>query len=433
MNKKILAVLLAGMVGTLAAQQDPGMGIPEENPAAVAGIEQISKTENTEDLMRSYLQKKGWNEGENTLSNGDVIYVATGIGVIQAPRSHRNYLDSRTAAFSKAFLQAKGKLVQFRAGKVQSAMVSNYAEGSAVSSAKQPSQEDVIQKKVLTLIEAKLDNALRAEGIEPEKATTQQKEACAKKVLAQEEFAKLILAQAQADICGLQAYRTFEGTGPNEKGEIGVVAVWSKKSQAFAYALGAGSAMPAGKSKKTLAEQLPKTDAEKLNTFGVKQVLNEKGEYILLSFGQAGAVTTSRRAQLAARSKSEVYARAQFGEFVGEKTAIVQPLLNAESTKEFEDASEAYENESGFAEKIASVSKKVDISGASVFTSWTVRHPITNQNVCITVMTWHPAAAARAANMTNPVAPASVNQLTEAQLQQGQNFGAGMDGDEDAL
>ncbi|MBO5308962.1 MAG: hypothetical protein J6C40_13250 [Lentisphaeria bacterium] len=433
MNKKILAVLLAGMVGTLAAQQDPGMGIPEENPAAVAGIEQISKTENTEDLMHSYLQKKGWNEGENTLSNGDVIYVATGIGVIQAPRSHRNYLDSRTAAFSKAFLQAKGKLVQFRAGKVQSAMVSNYAEGSAVSSAKQPSQEDVIQKKVLTLIEAKLDNALRAEGIEPEKATTQQKEACAKKVFAQEEFAKLILAQAQADICGLQAYRTFEGTGPNEKGEIGVVAVWSKKSQAFAYALGAGSAMPAGKSKKTLAEQLPKTDAEKLNTFGVKQVLNEKGEYILLSFGQAGAVTTSRRAQLAARSKSEVYARAQFGEFVGEKTAIVQPLLNAESTKEFEDASEAYENESGFAEKIASVSKKVDISGASVFTSWTVRHPITNQNVCITVMTWHPAAAARAANMTNPVAPASVNQLTEAQLQQGQNFGAGMDGDEDAL
>ena len=111
----------------------------------------------------------------------------------------------------------------------------------------------------------------------------------------------------------------------------------------------------------------------------------------------------------------------------------MQPLLNAESTKEFEDASEAYENESGFAEKIASVSKKVDISGASVFTSWTVRHPITNQNVCITVMTWHPAAAARAANMTNPVAPASVNQLTEAQLQQGQNFGAGMDGDEDAL
>ena len=433
MNKKILAVLLAGMVGTLAAQQDPGMGIPEENPAAVGGIEQISKTEEVANQIRSYLQKKGWNEGENTLSNGDVIYVATGYGVIQAPRSHRNYLDSRTAAFNKAFLQAKANLAQFRAGTVKSALISNYAKGSAVSSAKQPSQEDVIQKKVLTLIEAKLDNALRAEGIEPEKATTQQKEACAKKVLAQEEFAKLILAQAQADICGLQAYRTFEGTGPNEKGEIGVVAVWSKKSQAFAYALGAGSAMPAGKSKKTLAEQLPKTDAEKLNTFGVKQVLNEKGEYILLSFGQAGAVTTSRRAQLAARSKSEVYARAQFGEFVGEKTAIVQPLLNAESTKEFEDASEAYENESGFAEKIASVSKKVDISGASVFTSWTVRHPITNQNVCITVMTWHPAAAARAANMTNPVAPASVNQLTEAQLQQGQNFGAGMDGDEDAL
>ena len=71
MNKKILAVLLAGMVGTLAAQQDPGMGIPEENPAAVAGIEQISKTEEVENQILSYLQKKGWNQGENTLSNGD--------------------------------------------------------------------------------------------------------------------------------------------------------------------------------------------------------------------------------------------------------------------------------------------------------------------------------------------------------------------------
>ena len=170
-----------------------------------------------------------------------------------------------------------------------------------------------------------------------------------------------------------------------------------------------------------------------LDSMRIDYKKNEKGEYILLSFGQAGAITASRRSQLAARSKSEVYARAQFAEFVGEKTAVMEPLLNAETTTEFEGSSEAYENESGFTERITSVSKKVNISGASVFASWTVRHPITNQNVCITVMTWHPAAAARAANMTNPVAPASVNQLTEAQLQQGQNFGAGMDGDEDAL
>ena len=222
----------------------------------------------------------------------------------------------------------------------------------------------------------------------------------------------MISSVVRAKVLGLQACCTFEGTPANDKGEIGVVAIWSPKLQAMAVSLVTGSPVPQVGAKKPIAQQISNDPATLISTFGVQQKIDEAGDLVLVGFGQAGAISDSKMSGKAAQGKARSNAMAAIREFAGEQVAVATDTLNAETAEEFENGAEAYENESAMKEKIAATAARMNIAGIAPLKNYKYKHPINGKTVYGVAVTWCPKQAAQAkwlkqkmANPT-PVGPA---------------------------
>ena len=178
-RKMFYAALFAGLSLGVMAQQEPGQGaVPE---AEVSTQQAISEEQDVMSMIKDCLVKDGkkynnieMQEGENIRKNGELFFISIGTGTIEAPRSHRQFAASRVAAYNKAMLAAKRNMVEHLKDAIQTETEHMYAEGSfsAPSSAEQPKPDDSSTLgKIHRLINAKLDKALRAEGIDPDKAS----------------------------------------------------------------------------------------------------------------------------------------------------------------------------------------------------------------------------------------------------------------------
>ncbi len=441
MNKRVKTVLLALGISIMPyavwANQEPGKVPPEAEVSTEANIDDYEDINVT---IENYLNEKGWVKGENTKQNGDSFYIAVGTGVIQANSSNRHFPASRVAAYNKAMLAAKQQMVNYIGMSIQSSTASVYSEGEFPQPPVPQPDESSMLYKIKKLIHAKLDKALRAEGIDPDKAKKEELEQAMKKQLSSESYAKFISTSAQAYVCGMQAYRVFETTPANSKGQIAVIAIWSPKLQQMAETLQTGSSMPKGMPKKSIKEQIPKAPEALLLTFGVQQKLNEKGELVLVAFGQEGARTDSPRSANAAYSKAYTNAVAAIREFAGENVATATDILNAETTEEFENAAEEYNNTSAFREKITAIAAKMEIKGISEIYRKAVKHPISGKNIYIVVCAWSPSSAQRAQTLMNNSNNATKsptvqqqNTVNESELNTRSFSGAGAEADEDAF
>ena len=444
MSKTICAaVLVAGLSMIAFAQMEPGTTPPE---TAFDSKPAISEEKNIYDVMEDYLNSKKWNDGENKKPDGSLFFIATGTGVIQAPRTDNNYPASRVAAFDKAMLDAKQKMAEY-VGQIISTSVSRfYEEGDFTLPPKISGLQDdesTILAKVKMLIHAKLDKALRAEGIDPDKAAKEALAEALKKQINSEEFKKTVNSAAQSFICGLQASKTFEITPANAKGQIGVVAIWSPKLQKMAETMAVGGNVPNGIPKKKIAEQIPSDPQVLLSTFGVQQLLDEEGKLTLVSYGQAGALSDSPTSANAARSKAKLDATGKIRQFAGENVLVISNMVNAETTKEFESAAEEYSNESRFQEKVTAVADAMKISGIATIKNWQAKHPITGKTIYGVICTWSPTSATNAQTLGKMLnerpqrqsgANASQAQSEKEKDAQGKSFeGSGTAADDDAF
>ena len=368
-RKMFYAALFAGLSLGVMAQQEPGQGaVPE---AEVSTQQAISEEQDVMSMIKDCLVKDGkkynnieMQEGENIRKNGELFFISIGTGTIEAPRSHRQFAASRVAAYNKAMLAAKRNMVEHLKDAIQTETEHMYAEGSfsAPSSAEQPKPDDSSTLgKIHRLINAKLDKALRAEGIDPDKASKAALAKAAKNKLKEESFSKLIAATAQAYVCGMQVYKSFEYSPANKKGQIGVITIWSPKLQKMAEAMLGNGTVPSEMPKRPIFQQIPSDPAVLLTTFGVQQKVNENGNLVLVSFGQEGAITDSPSSANAAYRKAQLNAMAGIREFAGENVAVLSDGMNAESFAEFENAADEYNNSSLYQEKIKAVAGKQSI------------------------------------------------------------------------
>ena len=204
-----------------------------------------------------------------------------------------------------------------------------------------------------------------------------------------------------------------------------------------------GGAVPNGIPKRPIAQQIPSDPVVLLTTFGVQQKLDENGQLVLVAFGQEGAITNSPTAANAAYRKAQLNAFAAIREFAGENVAVGSDMLNAETTTEYENAAEEYNNASAFSEKVKATAAKMNISGIVNLKRWKAKHPVSGKYIYGVICTWSPSSAARAqslkarmnapnavsAGTSAPVAP----KANESQLQQKSFQGAGASADEDAF
>ncbi len=400
---------------------------PEDAVASEAAVE--PKT--VQDIVGEYLDEKGMTEGLNTKKNGTSYYVAVGYGVIQAPLDSRGYADSRVNAYNKAMLDAKAKMAEYLEISIRTAIVHAYAEGNFDGDETDVQDESSIEYKLERLIIAKLDNALRAEGVDPDAADRAARERIAKKQLNSDLYMKAISTCAKCEIVGMQVMCSFEGVPPGKKGEIGVVAIWSPKLQAMAQSISRGGKLPGGVGKRPIKEQIPADKDVLLSTFGIQQKIDENGNLVLVAFGQAGAVSDSPQSANAARNKAKMQAMAAIREFAGETVAVVTDAVNAESVEEFENAAESYEDVSAYAQKVAAVAESLKISGIVTVKNWEAKHPLTGRTVYGTVCSWSPDSADRAKSMRQSMEAGSPPQRVANP--NGALHGRGVEADEDAF
>lgn len=423
-----------------------GLGFAQEAvPAEETVTEKCTIEEKTvQDMIDEFLNSKGWVPGENA-KNGKRFFVATGTGVIQAPRSKpSSYVNSRVNAFNKAMLDAKKNMVEYLTVSIESETERDYKEGDSLSSGSTSAVEEdpnSFMHKLKTLVHAKLDKALRKEGVDPDAANKEAAAQKAKELLATEDYKKMVRTAAQAQVVGFQAICTFEGTPSSDKGEIGVVAIWSPKLQEMATSILTGRPVAKGKTKRPIREQISNDPGALLSTFGVQQKIDEQGDLVLVSYGQAGGVSESKMAAKGATGKAKAYALAALREFAGENVAVATDVLNAETDEEFGNAAEAYNDASAFSEKIKTVASKLNIAGISVVKNWKFKHPLTGTTVYGVVCAWAPKQAESAkqmkAVMANPSAsiPSMTPQASRpAPKPTASSYGAaGQAGDEDAF
>ena len=371
----------------------------EAAPEDAVGNEAAVEQKTVQEVVNDYLAAKGWTDGENARPDGSRFYVAVGYGVIQAPLDSRGYADSRVNAYNKAMLDAKAKMAEYLEISIRTETEHDYAEGNFGGNEAAEADETGMTAKIKRLIHAKLDAALRAEGLDPDKAEREALARAAKKQLNGDFYRKVISTAAKAEVMGMQVACAFEGVPAGGKGQIGVVAIWSPKLQSMALAISRGGKLPGGVGKRPVKDQIPADGKVLLSTFGVQQKIDENGNLVLVAFGQAGAISDSPTSANAARNKAKMQAMAAIREFAGESVAVAADALNAESVEEFENAAEQYEDASAYSQKIKAAAEKMRIAGIATIKNWEWRHPITGRMVYGAVCSWSPNQAARAQSM----------------------------------
>lgn len=385
MKKTALLLTLAGISMGTFAQMEPGQANAPE--AFVKTENTISEKNNIRDMINNFLNSKGWNEGKNTGKDGKTFFIAVGTGTIDAARDNRAYISSRVIAFNKAMMAAKRDMTEFIKNDIKSDTEKTVAE-------KNNSEEGT--------------------------------------------FCKIIETESNQYILGMQVLNSFEFTPTGKNGQIGVVTVWSSKLQHMAEAISSGKMIDADMPKKPLDEQISTDPMVLMTTFGVQQKLDEKGNLVLISFGQDGALRDTDRAADAAVRKAQLNAQAAIREFAGESVAVSSLKAGAENIKEFNEAAREYSNDSAFGERIKTVAEKMETSGISTFKRWQGKHPVSGQTVYGVICVWSPELSAQAkalgASMKTSTGSPSLGKAQPAKVDPGKSFrGAGQNADADAF
>ena len=458
MKKLIITFAAVAALGSVFAE-----GETIEDAAPEAAISEEVKDASS--LLTEYLESKGWAEGANHNKSG-LFMVQMGIGAIQAPPGHPSYNDARARAFDKAMLDAKAKLAKSLEEEISVAVETAYVEPP--KEMKGPEQElakamaempdDSILGKAKTLIGKKLDNALKAEGYDPDaaKAAGQSKvdelRAKLEAISSKDSFKKSVRAGATSAISGAQAFYTIEVV-KGKRAEIGVILIWSPKLGEMASSLVTGKPVVGAKPKSPIREQITKDSKALLSTFGIQQKIDEKGNYVLVSFGQSGARNDSSRSAQAAYDKAALQARAQIRQFAGETVSVSEANDQAEETLEYDNgALPDYNDSSSYEQYQQSVAAKMKINGIMTVKKWNATHPVSGKPVYGVIMSWSPADAefaramkktieatakdGAAGNRTEPaVQAATQRQSTQsvAKPTATENVSGGAAGDDDAF
>lgn len=399
------------------------------------------------DLIDSYLDKRGWQEGENTKSDGSTFFIAIGKGNISAGRTHPNFIVSRQLAFDKGMLDAKKKMLQYMETKIETNLESFYSEPSQarqqalleekkreglmvesaadITSAALQQESAAIGSPLALTFADKAENMLRTEaakklkalGFDPAQPISQQE---LQAITSSESFSKVTATVAQGRLVGMQAAKVIEFLPENKNGELGVVTIQSDRLQAIADAIYGNSPKlaPSGAPKKPISQQIPKNKGALISQFGVQSKRNEKGEYCLVAFGQSAPRTESSRSMQAAEDKAKITAQGLIRQFAGEIGSVLESSEASESVDTYADKMQDYQFDDSYEEKIQARAKGIVISGIQNIKRWKSKHPLTGHAVAGSVLSWCPSSglAAKAQKRKNAKAPEAQTEFSASEI-----------------
>lgn len=355
-------------------------------------VETVFSTEdNATEMVQTWLSNQQWSEGYNTTADGRPFIVVTGYGVASAPIDSTQYVDARMAAFDKAMLDAKTRMIGYlseviaRGAAQQSAMAISEGEdtNALVKDALHRLSEGTLLEKQIDAVTASLvDNAKTNHDTTP-----------SNDVLMSKTFQQSITQAATGAVSGMQAFYTVESHAKDDTNtEIGVVAVWSPTLAKMATAIMRDDVtFTTRKAKKTIREQIPEKD-KLLSTFGVQQYVDERGDLVLVSYAQAGSIARNKTAERAAYDKAQLHAKAQLRAFASEVVASSAATARAEFEVIYKDDPDnaVMAAREAFQQMQQSTAEALTLKGILQAKTWSATHPVSGKKVFGSVCTWSP-------------------------------------------
>lgn len=366
------------------------------------------------EFIKSLNNNKGYNTNEpQKLDDGSYAVFLVGAADILADTDNENFVNSRRNAYDRAVLNAKANFAKFLERKIVGEITIAIEEG------KFPTKNELepeslgntvmgYMEKANMLLMAKLDAELEKQGVDihslQEKSLENQKKLeeaalLAEKTISSAEFSRSIKSTANRLVAGVQILGVFENFEPGAtKGMISVAAVYSDKSLKVAQALLNNNPSLAPKTNELEANQ---SISDFITNFGegvlvmqgVKLITNEKGEQVLLSFGQSGVKSDTTRSEMNAYSKAESNAQMYIDQFVGEMVSAYTAIEESETLLELEGGLEHYNYEDGLANNEKSNFGGKPISGVQKVTEWVEPHPLTGHKMVGVILSWSPTSS----------------------------------------
>ncbi len=373
MKLKLLLSLLLGVTLTCAYAN-------EEVNLADVDIVEADESEYSSGSVDMVLQEWGNNEAGipefgTAIPKKDSFYLAfIGTGIIHAKPTDPVYNSERATAFSAAMLAAKIEMSRYLGQVIEAAISNNTLDGSELEGL-----DDAGKAAALALTNAPAGSAIANLCKSIQGANTDNVEVRKEK----------ISNATRAAIAGAQAYKTVEGDG-----EVGVILIWSPKLFDTAASMTNGEMSKKFTPKQTIAAQVKAMDKkELLSTFGVQQMINEKGELCIVAFGQAGAKSSGKRSRKNAQGTARLNADAEIRRFAGEQVAGYDTLAKMSAGVETMDGDAAYANVEAYNEFQESYAKGLTFEGIATPYQWEAIHPVSGKPVYGIVRSWNASAA----------------------------------------
>ena len=368
------------------------------------------KSGQSKNMAEDFVRKsKKWKIGLNTREEekGGDFFVSIGTSGIAFDNSFANFGDARQDAFDIAFLESKKQFIKFMGQRISTNIVNERKQGSYAQPPEPGTSEmeDLMNemssfeegKKLRTLINLKLDQALREAGYED--PTTPEAAEEAEKIIKTKEFSKSIEASAEHRIAGFQTFKVFEISDGN-KGDISVIGLWSNKLNLLADALSTGGDIPLGTPKKALMDQIPNQETDQDITrwafsYGARMTTDENGNPSIISFGHASPLFDDTDEWTDACSQAILQAESFIAIFANEIASYKENLNKAQNTKIFEDNANL-NNLNSETKQIKNYYKKletsgyIDTAGIEYLNSIEIQHPASEQALeCIAAVGWN--------------------------------------------
>jgi len=129
---------------------------------------------------------------------------------------------------------------------------------------------------------------------------------------------------------------------------------------------------------------------------GTRIVIDENGQYAIISYGQAQPRHTgTARKDAALQAANEIAAnraRSRILHFIEESMVVKNSQWGRELSREFSDETIGTETIRNFQKAVRSKHVKVRMHGIRIVKEWSFEHPVTGQVVAGTVIAWSPAS-----------------------------------------
>lgn len=397
MKVSFLVALALTVPASTALAQDPGGVIIEMS--ADAGSGEWSSGDARKQAMQFVQGEKSWAIGKN---DGGRFFVVVESESIPCGPDNKNFISCRNLAFMAAMLKAKKAMAEL----LDATVATQLSRLSTMQQATNTTPEGLGLDG--TAVEGMSDEMLAVMGQDPKGAGLANDPSAAKtpapeprqkdnKPAISTAMANMVSIKARCEVSSLQAYRTFESIDANGKGQIAVVCVYSDKSHALRDALVGKGEAPTGAPGPRVSDWAKEQGgAGLLYALGPQYRFDERGNLVLVSFGQAMPISASGQAEDVAREQARAAAQGAMRQFLGEMVAIEIVNREAAGVNEYNNGAQAVMNDVAFKSNINAIAADMKMPGMSEAFSWEASHPQTDLPIYGVVMQWSVADALQA-------------------------------------